>query len=45
VGLALVIVGDRGRRGVLRRRRAHRRFRSSRAGVISSRARARARHR
>jgi len=45
VGLALVIVGDRGRRGVLRRRRARRRFRSSRAGVISSRARARARHR
>ena len=45
VGLALVIVGDRARRGVLRRRRARRRFRSSRAGVLSTRARARARQR
>jgi hypothetical protein len=46
VGLALVIVGDRARRGVLRRRRAGRRFRrSSRADVISDRARARARRR
>ena len=41
VGLALVIVGDRARRGVLRRRRARRPVRSSRAGVISARARAR----
>jgi hypothetical protein len=45
LGLALVIVGDRARRGVLRRRRARRRFRSSRAGVLSTRARARARQR
>jgi hypothetical protein len=45
VGLALVMVGDRSRRGVLRRRRARRPVRSSRAGVLSTRARARARHR
>jgi hypothetical protein len=45
VGLALVMVGDRARRGVLRRRRARRPVRSSRAGVLSTRARARARHR
>lgn len=38
LGLALVVVGDRARRGVLRRR-AGRRFRSSRAGVLSTRAR------
>ncbi len=41
-GLALVFVGDRARRGVLRRRRRpRRRFRSSRAGVLSTRARQR----
>jgi len=38
VGLALVIVGDRARRRVAKRR-ARRRFRSSRAGVISARSR------
>src|SRR5581483_1316215 len=42
VGLALVYVGDRARRGVLRRRRRpRRRFRSSRAGALSTRARQR----
>lgn len=41
VGLALVIVGDRARRRVVRRRGASRRFRSSRAGVLSSRGRPR----
>jgi hypothetical protein len=39
VGLALVIVGDRTRRRVVRRRGAPRRFRSSRAGVLSARGR------
>lgn len=39
VGLALVIVGDRARRRVVRRRGASRRFRSSRAGVLSARGR------
>lgn len=38
IGLALVIVGDRARRRVAKRR-ARRRFRSSRAGVISARSR------
>jgi len=38
VGLALVIVGDRARRRVAKRR-ARRHFRSSRAGVISARSR------
>ena len=38
IGLALVFVGDRARRQVARRR-ARRRFRSSRAGVISARGR------
>jgi hypothetical protein len=38
IGLALVIVGDRAHRRVARRR-ARRRFRSSRAGVISARSR------
>ena len=38
VGLALVIVADRARRRVAKRR-ARRRFRSSRAGVISARSR------
>jgi hypothetical protein len=38
VGLALVIVGDRSHRRVARRR-ARRRFRSSRAGIISARSR------
>jgi hypothetical protein len=38
VGLILIIVGDRARRQVARRR-ARRRFRSSRAGVINARAR------
>jgi hypothetical protein len=39
VGLALVIVGDRARRRVVRRRGASRRFRSSRAGALSTRGR------
>lgn len=39
IGLALVIVGDRARRRVVRRRGATRRFRSSRAGVLSARGR------
>lgn len=39
IGLALVIVGDRARRRVMRRRGATRRFRSSRAGVLSARGR------
>lgn len=39
VGLALVIVGDRARRRVVRRRGASRRFHSSRAGVLSARGR------
>jgi len=39
VGLALVIVGDRARRRIVRRRGASRRFRSSRAGVLSARGR------
>lgn len=39
VGLALVILSDRGRRRVVRRRGAPRRFRSSRAGVLSARGR------
>ena len=38
VGLVLVIVGDRARRRVAKRRTRHR-FRSSRAGIISARAR------
>ena len=38
IGLALVIVGDRAHRRVARRR-ARRRFRSSRAGVLSTRSR------
>jgi hypothetical protein len=38
IGLALVIVGDRAHRRVARRR-ARRRFRSSRAGIISARSR------
>jgi hypothetical protein len=38
IGLALVIVGDRARRQVAKRR-ARRRFRSSRAGVLSARSR------
>ena len=38
VGLALVVVADRARRRVAKRR-SRRRFRSSRAGVISARAR------
>jgi hypothetical protein len=38
VGLVLVIVGDRARRRVARRR-GRRRFRSSRAGVLSARSR------
>jgi hypothetical protein len=38
VGLVLVIVGDRARRRVAKRR-ARRRFRSSRAGVLSARSR------
>jgi len=38
IGLALVIVGDRARRRVAKRR-ARRRFRSSRAGVLSTRGR------
>jgi len=41
VGLALVIVGDRARRRIVRRRGASRRFRSSRAGVLSARGRQR----
>ena len=41
VGLALVIVSDRARRRVVRRRGASRRFRSSRAGVLSARGRPR----
>ena len=41
IGLALVIVGDRARRRVVRRRGATRRFRSSRAGVLSARGRPR----
>jgi hypothetical protein len=41
VGLALVIVGDRARRRIVRRRGASRRFRSSRAGVLSTRGRLR----
>jgi hypothetical protein len=41
IGLALVILGDRARRRVVRRRGASRRFRSSRAGVLSSRGRQR----
>ena len=41
VGLALVIVSDRARRRVVRRRGAPRRFRSSRAGVLSARGRPR----
>ena len=40
IGLALVIVGDRSRRRVAKRR-ARRRFRSSRAGVLSARRRRR----
>ena len=40
IGLALVIVGDRARRQVAKRR-ARRRFRSSRAGVLSARSRRR----
>ena len=39
VGLALVIAGERARRRVVRRRGATRRFRSSRAGVLSARGR------
>ena len=39
VGLALVIVGDRARRRVVSLRGASRRFRSSRAGVLSTRGR------
>lgn len=41
IGLALMILSDRGRRRVVRRRRrgAPRRFRSSRAGVLSARGR------
>ncbi len=38
VGMALVIVGDRARRRVAKRRTRHR-FRSSRAGIISARSR------
>jgi hypothetical protein len=38
IGLTLVIVGDRARRRVAKRR-ARRRFRSSRAGVLSTRGR------
>lgn len=41
VGLLLVIVGDRARRRVVQRRGGSRRFRSSRAGVLSSRGRPR----
>ena len=41
VGLALVIVSDRARRRIVRRRGASRRFRSSRAGVLSARGRPR----
>ena len=41
IGLALVILGDRARRRVVRRRGASRRFRSSRAGVLSTRGRPR----
>jgi len=41
IGLALVILSDRGRRRVVRRRGAPRRFRSSRAGVLSARGRQR----
>ena len=41
IGLVLVILGDRPRRRVVGRRRASRRFRSSRAGVLSSRGRPR----
>jgi hypothetical protein len=41
IGLVLVILGDRPRRRVVRRRGASRRFRSSRAGVLSSRGRPR----
>ena len=41
IGLALVIVGDRARRRVVRRRAGSRRFRSSRAGVLSARGRPR----
>jgi hypothetical protein len=40
IGLALVILGDRARRRVAKRR-ARRRFRSSRAGVLSARSRRR----
>jgi hypothetical protein len=40
VGLALVIMGDRARRRIIRRR-GSRRFRSSRAGVLSTRGRPR----
>jgi hypothetical protein len=39
IGLALVIVGDRARRRIVRRRGGPRRFRSSRAGVLSARGR------
>lgn len=39
IGLALMILSDRGRRRVVRRRRVPRRFRSSRAGVLSARGR------
>jgi hypothetical protein len=41
VGLALVIVSDRARRRIVRRRGGSRRFRSSRAGVLSARGRPR----
>ena len=41
IGLVLVILGDRPRRRVVGRGRASRRFRSSRAGVLSSRGRPR----
>ena len=41
IGLVLVILGDRPRRRVVKRRGGSRRFRSSRAGVLSSRGRPR----
>ena len=41
IGLVLVILGDRPHRRVVRRRGVSRRFRSSRAGVLSSRGRPR----
>jgi hypothetical protein len=41
IGLVLVILGDRPHRRVMRRRGVSRRFRSSRAGVLSSRGRPR----